>query len=146
MNISLDHLYSHNLIPPKKFGFLPFCSTTDTLITACHHIQYLLDSSSSVCGVFLDIKKAFDSVSHTALLQKLYSINLPSNLCSWFHSYLSGQTQPVRVGNSISTPLPVLSGVPRDSILEPLLFTIFFNDNASLHSANSPSVGSKKRN
>ena len=96
LNILLDIIFtsttSYPPPPPPLTNLVssPFGSTTDALITACHHIQSLLDSSSSVCGVFLDIRKAFDSVSHTALLQKLYSINLPSNLCSWFNSYLSG--------------------------------------------------------
>ena len=57
-------------------------------------------SLSSSCGVFLDLRKAFDSVSRSGLLEKLYSLDLPPNLCSWLYSYLSGRSQRVRIGTS----------------------------------------------
>uniref|UniRef100_A0A1X7T5A2 Reverse transcriptase domain-containing protein n=2 Tax=Amphimedon queenslandica TaxID=400682 RepID=A0A1X7T5A2_AMPQE len=60
-SILLDHLFSNNLISDSQFGFLPQRSTTSALINVSHHILSHLDCSTAVCGVFLDVKKAFDS-------------------------------------------------------------------------------------
>ena len=131
-HIVIDHLYSNQLIPPNQFGFLPCHSTIDALISVSHSIFSSIDSSSSICGVFLDIKKAFDSVSHSLLLHKLHSISLPPYITLWFHSYLTGRSQSVKIGSEKSLLSPVTSGVPQGFILGLLLFIISFNDISSL--------------
>ena len=87
-----------------------------------------LEHGTSVCSVFLDLKKAFDSVPHRPLLNTLATLNLPSHLLCWIHSYLSNRSQRVKVSGCLSQPCQVLSGVPQGSILGPLLFLIYVND------------------
>ena len=72
-----DFCISNNLISPFQFGFLPYRSTISALLYSTHTIFSFLESYSSVCGAFLDLRKAFDSVPHQPLLDLLASSNLP---------------------------------------------------------------------
>ena len=76
-SILYDFCINSHFISPLQFGFLPHRSTTSALLFSSHSILSLLESHTSVCGIFLDLRKAFDSVPHQPLIDLLASYNLP---------------------------------------------------------------------
>ena len=74
------------------------------------------------------MSKAFDTIDHSILLDKLYYYGLRENTLNWFQSYLSNRKQYVEYNNAHSSYANVLTGVPQGSILGPLLFIIYMND------------------
>ena len=86
-------------------------------------------NSGKMTGVAsVDLRKAFDTVNLEILLKKLYDIGATDGTVEWFCSYLTQRTQKVLFKGSMSTALPVNTGIPQGSILDPLLFIIFINN------------------
>ena len=127
--ISLCSFFTTNkLISPLQYGFRPCLTTSDCLIDLIEEITSSLDQGHYVVSLFLDLSKAFDTVNHQILLNKLKFYGLQQSENNWFQSYLSNRKQQVYVNGVASDSCLISTGVPQGSILGPLLFIIFIND------------------
>ena len=101
-NIILDHICEAYPISDCQWGFMHFHSSTSGLISVIYDWLPALDNGHEICVVFFDVQKAFDSVPHLPLLQKLEQISINPNILRWVQSYLTEREQYVVVEGSCS--------------------------------------------
>ncbi|XP_065675676.1 uncharacterized protein LOC136091891 [Hydra vulgaris] len=107
-----DYLIINNLIAPNQHGFLSKRSTCKNLLESTNDWNKALDSNLITDVVYIDFLKVFDSVPHLKLLKKLAMYGIIDNLLHLISAFFSNRYQRVLVGNSLSDPTSILSGVP----------------------------------
>ena len=119
-------LTKNKLLSPYQCGFRKCHSTQFTALS--DSVRRAMDQGLLTGAVFIDLQKAFDTVNHQILLNKLEQFGISNMELSWFKSYLQDRYQVVHIENELSEPCLLSPGVPQGSILGPLLFVLLMND------------------
>ena len=124
----MSYLITYKILSDNQFGFRKHHSTKYALALLYDKISSSIDKQESSVGLFIDLSKAFNTVDHQILLNKLYHYGIRSIAFNWFSSYLSNRQQYVQYNGVNSSRHCIKCGVPQGSILGPLLFLVYIND------------------
>ena len=127
-NQFIDYIEQNKILSELQFGFQRNKSTEHAISAIFTNITNALAKKHSSYCIFLDFAKAFDTVNHNILLDKLKFYGVHGKTLDLFDSYLSGRTQVVEVNGHMSDKGVIKHGVPQGSILGPLLFLLYIND------------------
>jgi len=127
-NRMYEFLSKNDLIYKRQFGFRRDHSSNHALISVSEDIKVCIDKGLLTAGIFIDLEKAFDTVNHSILSDKLQHYGFRGNSHKLIVSFLSNRKQFVSIQGFNSQIMDIKCGVPQGSTLGPLLFSLYLND------------------
>jgi len=135
-----EHFQSKKLFYKSQHGFRSSHSTESAMLELLDKIINDMDENKCPINVYMDLSKAFDTLDHSILLDKLHHYGFRGNSLNLLKSYLSDRSQFVEFNNITSEPFKIKCGVPQGSILGPLMFIIYINDLPNTTNSFSPII------
>ena len=124
----LDFMYLNNLVPKDQHGFVPKRSTVTNLLECMNLWTLNFDKKLSTDVIYLDYSKCFDSVCHSKFLYKISKYGISGAAFKWIQSFLLDRYQYVKINNTLSPSVRVISGVPQGTVLGPIFYLLFTAD------------------
>lgn len=124
----IEYLNANDILCDQQAGFRKQHSTESSILSVLHDLFEAGSAGKKTVGVFIDLRRAFETVSRDELIEKMRRYGFSEKTLAWFRSFLSDRKQRVKFNGCLSDPIDVLHGLPQGSKLSNLLFILFIND------------------